>query len=167
MSVSGISLTNYYAGNQNVQSKSYQIQQEFQQLGQDISSGNISAAESDFGTMQQLLPNQNANSTSQLPDPLIQDFQQLGQNLQSGDTSAAQNEYSNIQNNVQSGTQHTHFHHRYHVGSGGSGSGGTSQLLEQLGQSLQSGDATAAQQSFTSLQQDLQSSLASSLSVSA
>jgi hypothetical protein len=123
MSVSGVSFSNYYASNnQNVQSKSSQIQQEFRQLGQQISSGNSSAAQSDSG---------------------------------------------NIQNDVQSSTQHAHFHHHYHVGSGDSGSAGIEQLFQQLGQSVQPGDATAAQQSFANLQQDLQTNLASSLSINA
>jgi hypothetical protein len=123
MSVSGVSFSNYYASNnQNVQSKSSQIQQEFQQLGQQISSGNSSAAQSD---------------------------------------------YSNIQN-VQSSAQKTHFHHHYHVGSGDSGSGSIEQLFQQLGQSLQSGNTTTAQQAFTTLQQDLQQAgVASGLSVTA
>lgn len=169
MSVSGISFNNFSAGSdQTIQKQKNQIQQEFLQLGKDITSGNTAAAQSDYATLQQIVPNQNSSSTSQTSDPVIQDLQQLGQDLQSGNTSAAQSAYSNIQNNVQSGAQHAHFHHRYHVDSGDSGSGSIEQLFQQLGQSLQSGNTTTAQQTFATLQQDLQrAGLGTSLSVSA
>jgi hypothetical protein len=53
-----------------------------------------------------------------------------------------------------------HNHHHHHVGgSGSSASSGTSaidQLLTQLGQSLQSGNLTAAQQAYSTLLQDFQ-----------
>jgi diadenosine tetraphosphate (Ap4A) HIT family hydrolase len=168
MSVSGISFNNFSAGSdQAIQKQKNQIQQEFLQLGKDITSGNTAAAQSDYATLEQIVPNQNSSTTSQISDPVIQDLQQLGQDLQSGNTSAAHSAYSNIQNNVQSGAQHAHFHHHYRVGSGDSGSGSIEQLFPQL-QSVQSGNTTTAQQTFATLQQELeQASLVSSLSVSA
>ena len=65
MSVSGISSTNavdYSA--QNVQSRMQQFRQEFQQLGQDLQSGNLSAAQSDFATLTQSSPASSASSSS-------------------------------------------------------------------------------------------------------
>ncbi len=53
MSLSGISSSNLFSyENQSVQNNMQQFQQEFQQLGQDLQSGNLSAAQSDFTTLQ-------------------------------------------------------------------------------------------------------------------
>jgi hypothetical protein len=93
MSLSGIStssLLSYESQNTQTQNKLQQFQQEFQQLGEDLQSGNLSAAQSDFATLQQMAP-QSASSTSVTSgNPLTQAFQQLGQDLQSGNISAAQ-----------------------------------------------------------------------------
>ena len=60
MSASGISLSSLLDYNaqstQSVQSKKQQFEKEFQQLGTDLQSGNLSAAQSDFATLQQLGP---------------------------------------------------------------------------------------------------------------
>jgi hypothetical protein len=161
MSVSGISsssLFNYSA--QDVQNKMKQIQQEFQQLGQDLQSGNLSAAQADFATLQQLAPQNNSTSSAQSNSPIAQAFNQLSTDLQAGNLSAAQQDYSTIQQDFQNqaaqmhGPQmHGHHHHR---GGGGSGTSAISQLLDQLGQALQSGNLSTAQQVFSTLQQELQ-----------
>jgi outer membrane protein assembly factor BamD (BamD/ComL family) len=155
MSVSGISsssLFNY--GTENVQNKIKQIQQEFQQLGQDLQSGNLSAAQSDFATLEQLMPQNNSTSSAQSNNPIAQAFNQLSQDLQAGNLSAAQQDYSTIQQDLQNqGAQmHAHHHHR----GGGGGSSQISQLFAQLGQALQSGNLSTAQQLFSSLQQQFQ-----------
>jgi outer membrane protein assembly factor BamD (BamD/ComL family) len=155
MSVSGIfssSFSNYSP--QDVQNNWQQIQQEFQQLGQDLQSGNLSAAQADFATLQRLNPQANSTSSSQSTNPIAQEFNQLEQDLQSGNTSAAQQDYTKIQQDFQSQGAQTHHHHHHH--GGGSGSSGISQLLDQLGQELQSGNLSAAQQSYSTLQQDFQ-----------
>lgn len=155
MSVSGISSSSFVDySTQNVQNKWQQIQQEFQQLGQDLQSGNLSAAQADFATLQKLDPQANSTSSSQSTNPIAQEFNQLEQDLQSGNTQAAQQDYTKIQQDFQSQAAQTHHHH--HHGGGGSGSSGISQLLDQLGQELQSGDLSAAQQSYSTLQQDFQ-----------
>lgn len=65
---------------QNVQSKRQQFQQEFQQLGQDLESGNLSAAQSDFATLQRNMPGGSSGATastsssSQSTNPLTQAF---------------------------------------------------------------------------------------------
>jgi len=164
MSVSGIfssSLTNY--DTQSIQNRRQQVQQEFQQLGQDLQSGNLSAAQADFATLQQAVPSQfvgptalsqpNPPSSSQSSTPIAQEFSQLSQDLQSGNVAAAQKDYSTIQQDFQSQAGKTHHHHH---GGGGSGESAMSQLLSQLGQALQSGNLSAAQQAYSTLLQDFQ-----------
>jgi hypothetical protein len=158
MSIAGIlssSLFNYTT--QNVQNKAQQFKQEFQQLGQDLQSGNLSAAQADFATLEQSGP-LGATSSSSAPgsSAIGQEFSQLGQDLQSGNLSAAQQDYTNIQQNFQN--QAAQGSHRHHHGGGGGGGGANAinQILEQLGQDLQSGNVSAAQQAYTSLQQDFQ-----------
>lgn len=138
-----------------------QFQQDFQQLGADLQSGNTSAAQSDFVTLQNDLQQTSstsastAASTSTSPSsPLAQAFSQLGQDLQSGNLSAAKKDYATIQQDMQSQVSQMHHHHHHH--SGGSEQTQASQLFAQLGQDLQSGDLTSAQSDFSSLQQVLQ-----------
>ena len=136
MSVSGILSSSFSHYNvQNMQSQMQQFQQEFQQLGQDLQSGNVSAAQSDFAALQQYAPQ--ANSSSQSTSPIAQAFNQLA-------TQDFQNQ----------GAQMHHHHH--HHGGGGSQSNAIEQMFQQLGQDLQSGQLSAAQQAYGSLQQDLQ-----------
>jgi outer membrane protein assembly factor BamD (BamD/ComL family) len=163
MSVSGISTSSLYNYN-SAQSSLQQIQQTFQQLGQDLQSGNLSAAHSDFAALLKLAPqlSSTATSTAQNNSPIAQAFRQLAKDLQSGNLSAAQQDFSTIQQDFQnqapqsqtSATQ-TQSHHHHHSGSGSSE---ISQLLNQLGTALQSGNLASAQQAFTSLQQQFQQS---------
>jgi outer membrane protein assembly factor BamD (BamD/ComL family) len=162
MSVSGISSSLFGFDNPSVQNKAQQIHQEFQQLGEDLQSGNLSAAQSDFTTLQQLMPQSSttsATSSTESSNPLAQAFSQLGQDLQAGNLSAAQQDYANIQQDIQNqaGQVQGHGHHHHHHGGGGDEQNSISQLFEQLGQELQSGNLSAAQQSYSTLAQDLQS----------
>jgi len=155
MSVAGISsssLFNY--GSQNVQNQMQLFRQEFQQLGQDLQSGNLSAAQSDFATLEKNAP-QGSSASAPSSGAIFQGFQQLSTDLQSGNVSAAQQDYSNIQKDFQNiAAQH---HHHHHVGGGASeSSSSTSQMLAQLGQDLQSGNLSAAQQAYSSLMQEFQ-----------
>jgi outer membrane protein assembly factor BamD (BamD/ComL family) len=148
MSVAGISASSAFnVSNQNVTSKREQIQQEFQQLGQDLQSGNLTAAQSDFTTLQQLVPKLSTISTSSgttttgttstsdadpattstatSSDPRVQAFTQLEQDIQAGNTSAAQQDYSNIQQIFQ---QRAHNNHRLHDGGINGAPGGISSL---------------------------------------
>ncbi|MFZ3264067.1 MAG: hypothetical protein WA172_08700 [Terriglobales bacterium] len=161
MSVSGISSSLYNP--ESVQSVFQQFQQTFQQLGQDLQSGNLSAAQSDFAALQKLQPQGSASSSLQSNSPIAQAFSQLSQDLQSGNLSGAQQDYTTIQQAFQSQTassQGTQGHHHHH--GGGNGSGEISQLLDQLGTDLQSGDLSSAQSTFTTLQQDLEGSASNS-----
>jgi len=89
MSVSGISSSSLNSSD----SLQNTIQKEFQQLGQDLQSGNLSAAQSDFATLQSLGPQSNSTSSSQSSNPLAQAFNQLEKALQSGNLSAAQKDF--------------------------------------------------------------------------
>ena len=147
MSVSGISSTSFFDNSsQSVQNKQAQIQKEFQQLGQDLQSGNTSAAQSDFTTLQKLVPKLNSGSSPQSYDPLVKAFTQLGQDIQSGNTSAAQQDYAKIQQVFQNQAQQTQGHHHHH----GGGSG-------PAVPAVQTGNLTSAQQVYSTSPQDLQS----------
>jgi predicted nuclease of predicted toxin-antitoxin system len=153
MSVSGISSSSLFDySTQNIQNKMQQFRQEFQQLGQDLQSGNLSAAQADFATLQQFGPQTNSTSSSQSNNPIAQEFNQLSQDLQSGNISAAQQDYATIQQDFQNQAAQGHHHHHHH----GGGASVISQLLGQLGQALQSGNLSSAQQAYTALQQDFQ-----------
>ena len=153
MSVSGIfssSYSNY--NNQTVQNNTQQFQQEFQQLGQDLQSGNITAAQQDFSSLQQLGP-QASSSSAASNNPIAQEFSQLGQALQSGNLSAAQQDYSNIQQAFQNQSAGGHHGHHHHPCAGGGSQ--TSQLFTELGQELQSNNLSSAQQTYNQLLQDV------------
>jgi outer membrane protein assembly factor BamD (BamD/ComL family) len=155
MSVAGIlssSLFDY--NNPTVQSQRQKLQQEFQQLGQDLQSGNLTAAQTDFTTLQQSGPQANSSLSTQTTSPIAQDFKQLGQDLQSGNVTAAQQDYAKIQQDFQSQTAGNHAHHHHHGGGGGGGNA-VSQLMQELGQDLQNGSLTVAQQAYAALQQGL------------
>jgi outer membrane protein assembly factor BamD (BamD/ComL family) len=171
MSVTGISSSGFSDyGAQSVQKN--QVAQEFQQLGQDLQSGNLSAAQSDFATLQQLVSQagsaSSSSSSGQSGNPIAQAFSQLATDLKSGNLTAAQQDFAQIQKDFQNlaeqnqvsgdnGSELPQHHHR-------GGSNSISQLFEQLGQSLQSGDLTSAQSTFATLQQDLQQFSAGSTS---
>jgi hypothetical protein len=161
MSVSGIlSSSLFNLNSQSVQNRMQQFGKDFQQLGQDLQSGNLSGAQADFAALEKDGPQStSSSSSSQGSSPLAQAFQQLSSDLQSGNLSGAQQDFSNIQQDFQnqaSQMQQPHHHHRMHSGGDSSASSATSQLMTQLGQDLQSGNLTSAQQAYTTLQQDLQ-----------
>jgi hypothetical protein len=159
MSISGIqgtvatpyqmgTATNYYA-------------QQLQQLGQALQSGNLSAAQSDFSSLQQAFTQTNPSGStgSSATSSLSQAISQLGSDLQSGNLSAAQKDFATVEQGVSDhGTlaQNRLFRHQ---GTSGSDSGSQSQLMQdlsQLGQSLSSNNLTGAQQTYASLEQEMQ-----------
>jgi len=159
MSISAISANSY--SDYSSQSPFDKIKQEFQQLSSDLQSGNLSAAQSDFVTLQQDLP-QSSDSSSQTSNPIEQAFNQLSKDLQAGNLTAAQQDFQTIQKDLQNqaaqgsqsddATEGAQHHHHHHGGSGSNESSQISKLMSQLGKDLQSGDLTSAQQDFTSLQ---------------
>jgi hypothetical protein len=166
MSVSGIASSILFSpvSPQSLQSKAQQIQQEFQQLGQDLKSGNLSAAQTDFATLQSGLQQNNSSSTSQSNNPIVHDFAQLASDLKVGNLSAAQQDFTALQQSLNTaGTAGAQGHHHHHHASDSSGSNGANsiggsinQAFTQLGQALQSGNLSNAQAAYTTLQQDFQ-----------
>lgn len=153
---------------QNNQSQFQQIQTDFNQLGQDLQSGNLTQAQQDFATLQQALPSGQTQQTQQnSASPVTQAFTALSQALQSGDLQGAQTAFTTLQQDIQqvqqqgSGSGQVHHHHHH----GGNGSQGASSANGQgntiatafsaLSQALQSGDLAGAQSAFATLQQDL------------
>jgi hypothetical protein len=172
MSIAGIlSSTLFNSNSQAISSSQQQFRKEFQQLGQALQSGNLSAAQADFATLQQNSPS--ASSTAAAGSgSAAQAFSQLGKDLQSGNLSAAQQDFSNIQQNTQA-----HGHHHHHGGGGGGGGWASNQpttqpttlALEfaQLGQDLQAGNVSAAQKAYSAVQQSFASLGANSASTTA
>ena len=155
MSISAIS--NLFSNTQ-TSALSYQLQNsQFQQLGKDLTSGNLSAAQSDFNTLQQAFaqtPTAAASPTTS--NPVAQAFQQLSSDLKSGNLSGAKQDYSSIQQDLSSRTGLAPIHYQRHIAGGGGGSQSTLQQdLNQLGQDLSSstflsGNLSAAQRAYGS-----------------
>jgi outer membrane protein assembly factor BamD (BamD/ComL family) len=163
MSISGLFTSALFgASTQTAQQTTAQkLKQEFRQLGQDLQSGNLSAAQSDFATLRQSAPQNSAIAGGQSANPISRAFEQLATDLQSGNLSAAQSDYSTIQQDFQNQGAQPGGHHHHHLNGGGSiatgqSSNPISQLLTQLGTALQAGNLSAAQTAYTTLQQDLQ-----------
>jgi hypothetical protein len=167
MSVSGISGSSFLQAPipANIQSK-FQFQLEFQQLGQDLQSGNLSQAQGDVATLQQNAPTGAAVSGAS-SNSISQAFNALAQDLKSGKLSAAQSDFANIQQDLQQNAAQAtrgHHHHRHHScqadasqQSSSSGPGSViDQAFGQLGQALQAGNLPVAQQAYATLQQDFQ-----------
>ena len=173
MSIAGILSSSLFSSNSQAISPQQQFQKEFQQLGQDLQSGNLSAAQSDFATLQQTSPSASATASASTGSPIAQAFSQLGKDLQSGNLSAAQQDFANIQQDTQSAQSQStqaHHHHHHHGGGGGGGSSSQSTLAQefaQLGQDLQAGNVSAAQQAYSAVQQSFAAFGASNASTSA
>jgi len=101
MSVFGIASNLFNYASQSLQSSTSQAQKEFQQLGQDLQSGDLSAAESDLATLEQLVPQSSSSALAQTNSTSANAFNQLSQDLQAGNLSAAQKDYSALQVNLQ------------------------------------------------------------------
>jgi hypothetical protein len=156
MSVAGISSSNLFNINDSRRSVESEMKQEFAQLGQDLQSGNLSAAQTDFATLTQMGPQSTSSSSSSTAasnSPMAQAFAQLSKDLQSGNLSAAQQDFATIQQDMQSNAVQSGGHRHHHHGGGGNA---ISSLFSQLGQALQSGDLSTAQQVFSTMQQDFQ-----------
>jgi hypothetical protein len=183
MSIIGILSSNLFSAgaapntqsSQNAPSTFQQIRTEFQQLGQDLQSGNLTQAQSDFATLAQNLsaasPNTAAanaaanTAATTSTNPVVQAFAQLGQDLQSGNLQGAQQDFTNLQQDLQqNATQQVggHHHHHHHAESSQSSSSSSQQsnpivqAFSALAQDLQAGNLSGAQSAFSALQNDLQ-----------
>jgi outer membrane protein assembly factor BamD (BamD/ComL family) len=159
MSIAGIA-SSLYSQISNLQSSQQtSVRSEFQQLAQDLQSGNLSQAQTDFATLQQSDPALQSGGNS----PLQQAFTALGKDLQSGNLPAAQQEFTAIQQVFSQAAQpggQVHHHHHHHASSSQDTSSSSSQtslsqLFTTLGQDLQTGNLNSAQQAYSALQQDL------------
>ena len=108
MSVAGIasSILSALSGLQHNQSGTKTIQSEFQQLGQDLQSGNLTAAQSDYTTLGQNLQqnsihgahlHSHSTNSSNTVSQSQQELSELGQALKSGSLSGAQQAYTSLQ----------------------------------------------------------------------
>lgn len=168
---------------QQTQNRFQQIQSQFQKLGQDLQSGNLTQAQSDFATLTQQLPKNgqfgaaststngtsstNATATATNSSSVLQAFQSLGKDLQAGNLSAAQQDFATIQQGTQQAQASGHAHHgrlHHHTAAGSNPTSPVSTLQQDftsLGQGLRSGNLSSAQQAYASLQSDLQQFLPS------
>lgn len=176
MSIIGILSSNLFASGaaQNTQttpstqgapSKFQQVQAEFQQLGQDLQSGNLTQAQQDYATLSQNLPNSGQTTTGQTTNSVQQALTQLGQDLQAGNLQAAQQDYTTVQQDTQQQAAQVgghHGHHHHHAESSQSSSSTSqqnnpiAQAFSTLAQDLQAGNLSGAQSAFATLQNDLQ-----------
>lgn len=166
MSISGIlsSSNQYQIGAAN------SLQQNFQQLGQALQSGNISCAQSDFASLQAAFSQPSttsgntASTTSASANPVNQAFNQLASDLQSGNLSAAQKDYSTLQQNLQiahfrdaQGTvSKSRINPQGHASGASSGQNTLLQSLGQISPSPASVTLASAQQGYATAQQELQ-----------
>ena len=147
------------------------VQSDFKQLGQDLQSGNVTQAESDYTTLTTDLssfsPNStsagtsNADSTTTSTDSstssIADALTTLGQDLQSGNLSAAQSDFTTVQNDLQKATKHAP-PPPPPPSSSTSTSTSTNSILKELstlGDALSSNDLTSAQTAYSTLQQDI------------
>lgn len=77
---------------------------DMQQLGQDLESGNLTAAQQDFTNLQSLAQSGPLAGNAYLNSTRQQDFAQIGQDLQAGDLADAQTAYAQLQSTFQNGT---------------------------------------------------------------
>jgi soluble cytochrome b562 len=124
----------------NIQSNYQQVRNQFKQLGQDLQSGSLTKAQTDFVSLSQSFASQLSGT-----NPVAKTLSQIGQALQSGDLSAAQQAFATIGKVAACAVPH-----HSHVPPM------STQLktsLDQLGQALQSGNVSTAQQAFAAVQQ--------------
>jgi hypothetical protein len=164
MSISGVSSRDplQTSAAQGAQNKFQQIQTQFQKIGQDLQSGNLTQAQADYVTLSQQLPGglQASNSTSAgHTSTLAKALQTLGQDLQAGNLAASQADFATIQQDVQqlsSSQTNGHHHHRGVAGTSQPTIGTLQQDFTSLGKALQSGNPASAQQAYSTFQTDLQ-----------
>ena len=148
MSVAGINSTNF-AHLANVQRNLQQVQSEFKQLGQDLQAGNLTQAQADFVTLSQSLA-----SPPNFVGPTA-----LGQKNDSAASPAIPPTFvgPNAVNQPTQAHSASGSHHRIHF----------RQALTQLGQALQAGNLSTAQQAFATMEQIWQKYGSSSVSSNA
>jgi hypothetical protein len=139
------------------------VQSDFKQLGQDLQSGNVTQAESDYKTLATDLSSFSSNSTSadstttsadSSTSSLADALNTLGQDLESGNLSAAQSDFTTVQDDLRQATNQAP---PPPPPSNTSTSTSTNSILKELsalGDALSSNDLTSAQTAYSTLQQD-------------
>ncbi len=160
MSISPVSSNDLFQTSvaHSAQTKFQQIQSQFQKVGQDLQSGNLTQAQADFATLSQQLPKpqQATGATTAGPtSTLAKDLQALGQDLQAGNLAASQTDFATIQQDAQQSSAQAQVHHHHHGGSS-QASNTLQQAFASLGTALQSGNLSSAQQAYATFQADVQ-----------
>jgi hypothetical protein len=150
-------------------SHAHNFKQQFQQLGHDLQTGNLTQAQSDFDAIQPSnVPGLSSSSSS---SGLVPAFNQLATDLKSGNLPAAQKDYAAVQQDLeQSSAASGHHHHSAGSAASSISQNSLEQLFSRLGQDLQSENLSKAQSAYTPLQQEfaqLSSALSSTLSSAA
>jgi len=124
MSISGILSSGFLQRQLGAPSTPYQ--QSIRQLSKDLQSGNLSAAQSDFATLQKAFSPSRistaAGSAASTSNPVAQAFNQLASDLHSGNLSAAQKDFSALQRDLENlgapgSINRFHHYHRLSIGS--------------------------------------------------
>jgi outer membrane protein assembly factor BamD (BamD/ComL family) len=117
MSVSAIGSCSNMSQMSSAQDRKAQWQSQLQQVGNDLQSGNLTQAQTDFSSLVQgtgkghhhhhhhagQAQASSSSATDQQTDPIAQAFSSLSQALKSGDLSAAQQALATIQQDLQQG----------------------------------------------------------------
>ncbi len=136
------------------------LQQQLQQLGQTLKSGDLSGAQSDFAKLQKDF-SQPSTSSGAAPGPtsasnaVNQAFNQLASDLQSGNLAAAQKDFSTVQQDIRNRgpiSAPTHYSNDPRRGP----TTAVPQDVNPSGQSPAPGNLAGAQQAYAALQQEMQ-----------
>jgi len=150
-------------GSHHGKSKSQEVKSDFQELSQDLQSGNLTQAQQDFSTLSQNIP---ANQSS--GNPMVQDLNKVGSDLKAGDLASAQKDFATLQQNIQQTWAQGSGAHVHAINAPHSGatlaSSSVSKDLGALTQAVQAGSLSSAQQAYASLQADFQQFLSASSS---
>jgi len=118
MSVTSISGTDPNQGLDPQNGAGKKIRDDFQQLQQALSSGDLDQAKQAFSTLQSDLPGGATSSNS----PLGKALGAIGDALNSGDVNGAQQAFAALQQQQRQGGVGGHHHHHHHKASGTDGS---------------------------------------------
>jgi hypothetical protein len=125
MSISGILSSGFLQRQLGTHSTPYQ--QSIAQLSKDLQSGNLSAAQTDFATLQKAFSpspiSTAAASAASTSNTVAQAFNQLATDLQSGNLSAAQKDFSALQQDLENlggpgSINRFHHYHPLNIGNG-------------------------------------------------
>ena len=141
MSIAAIGST-AYSQVSNIQRNYQQVRSEFQRLGQDLQTGNLTRAQTDFVTLSQSVAVQFGSNS-----PVAKTLNAIGQALGSGRLAAAQQAFGSLPVALVGACAE-----RHHAQVGAMPSKFQA-ALGQLGQALQTGNLSAAHQAFSAVQE--------------